>query len=223
MTRYLDLRRSDRRILLGAALVFVLVTADVASDGLLTRLDGQIRDQLIAHGLTAPGSLWPLGDVGDLAVAIAVVAAAAVVSSQLQWKLGPAVFGFGCLGVTEALIYVSKSLVARPGPGIWADRVGYPGYYPSGHTATATVVVGVVVYLALVVPSRAPYRDQSGHLALVAGLIAGTAAGGYAVLGDFHWLTDVVGGLSLGTVVLVIGCAAMRTHRDAPESVEHVR
>jgi membrane-associated phospholipid phosphatase len=223
MTRYLVLRPGDWRLLLGACIVFALVTADVVVGGLMTHLDGQIRDQLITHGLTAPGALWPLGDVGDLAVAIAVVAAAAVVSAQVRWKLWPVAFGFGCLAVAEVMIMVSKSLVARPGPGIWADRVGYPGYYPSGHTTTAMVVVGVVAYFALAVPVRAPYREQADRIALVAGGIAGSAAGLYAVLGDFHWVSDIIGGLALGTAVLVVGCAGVRTRRDTAESVEHAR
>jgi membrane-associated phospholipid phosphatase len=223
LRNYLLLRRVDVKVLLAAIVVFALVTADVVSGGLLTHLDTEIREQLIAHGLTAPGTFWPLGDLGDLGVAIAIVGAAAAVASQLRWKVWPAVFALGSLGCTEALILVSKTLVARPGPGVWADREDYPGYFPSGHTATAMVVVGVVAYLALVTPESARYRDRAAEISLVVGAIAGTAAGIYAVLGDFHWVSDIVGGLALGAAVLVISCASVRTHRDAPESVEHAR
>jgi membrane-associated phospholipid phosphatase len=221
MKRFVNLRRHEATIVVLATMVFVLVTADVVIGGLLTQVDESVREQLQTHGFTAPGLLTPLGEIGDVGIAVPVVLTAAVISSQLRWQWWPAAYAIGALAVTELLVLLTKAAVGRPGPGIWADRVSYPGYFPAGHTATAMVSVGIVVFLVLVVPTTSRNRDRATLVSVVAGWVAGGAAGVYAVLGDYHWLSDVVGGLTLTTVVLVVTCSAARNHVHAPEPLGH--
>jgi undecaprenyl-diphosphatase len=221
MKHYVNLRRHELRLVVLAAIVFVLVTADVVIGGLLTHLDTSVREQLQAHGITAPGLLAPLGEIGDLGIAVPVVLTAAAISSQVRWQWWPAAYAIGALAMTELLVLLTKAAVGRPGPGIWADRVDYPGYFPAGHTATAMVSVGIVLFLVLVVPVTGRYRDRATLISVLAGWVVGGTAGVYAVLGDYHWLSDVIGGLALTTVVLVVAGAVARNQIHAPEPLGH--
>jgi undecaprenyl-diphosphatase len=152
-----------------------------------------------------------------------VVFAAAAVSCQVTWRLWPAGFAVVTFGVAEVLVVVVKAIVGRPGPGVWADRDGYPGYFPSGHAATAMVATGIVVFLAMVVPRGSRRRGQASLASLVAGLVVGSAAGAYAIVGDYHWTSDVVGSIALTAPVLVVAGAVVRTRIYAAESVGHAR
>jgi undecaprenyl-diphosphatase len=214
---------AERSTSLIAVAVFVLLAADLMVGDLVTHVDDGIRDQLLAHGIGAPGLLTPLGELGNLGIAIPVVVTAGAVSCQVTWRLWPAGFVLAVFGTTEVLVLVSKAVVGRAGPGVWAEREDYPGYFPSGHTATAMVTAGILLFLLLVVPRGSRHRAKAATVSLVCGWVVGSSAGIYAVLGDYHWTSDVAGGLALATPVFVVGCAFVRTQVYAPESVDHTR
>jgi membrane-associated phospholipid phosphatase len=215
---FLVLARDERRLLVVAAAVFVLVTADVVMGGPLTHLDRWVYDTLAAHGVREPGILAPLGWLGNVGVGVACGVAVGVVMSQQRWRWWPAVYAVAAIAATELLVLIAKTLVGRAGPGPWATRPGYPGYYPSGHTATAMVLVGVVVHLVLASRSTPGLRARAVTVSVWAGLVAGIGAGLFAVIGGYHWLTDVVAALPVGVGVLVVAGAVVRHRVDAPQS-----
>src|SRR5262249_12410388 len=155
---------------------------------------------------------------GDVGVAIAVVLAVAVVMGQQRWRIWPVAYAAGALGGAELVVFATKALVGRAGPGAEAARSGYPGYYPSGHTATAMVAAGIVTSLLVQVSGNVPRRRGAVRASLVVGSVVGVAAGVFAVLGGHHWLTDVVGAIPIGLVVLVLAGAIARTRVVALES-----
>jgi undecaprenyl-diphosphatase len=214
---------AERRISLIAVTVFVLLAADLMVGGLVTHLDGGIRDQLLAHGVDAPAVLTPLGELGNLGIAIPVVVTAGAVSCQVTWRLWPAGFVVAVFGTTEMLVLVSKAVVGRAGPGAWAEHEDYPGYFPSGHTATAMVTAGILLFLVLTVPRESRRRVTATAVSLAGGWTVGAAAGVYAVVGDYHWASDVAGALALTTPLFLVGCAFVRTRIYALESADHAR
>lgn len=204
---WLQLTRAEARLAAGAALLFAVLAVDLSVGALVADLDAQARDRVVTG--SPPGWLAPFGALGDLGVAIPVVVATAAVASQAIWRWWPAVFAFGLFGAVQLAVLTSKWVVGRPGPGVWADREGYPGYFPSGHTATAMTAVAIAVFLAL----RLHRRDTSPPAvwwALGCGLVAGAGAGAQAVASDTHWVGDVVGGLALAATLLVLGCGVAR-------------
>jgi undecaprenyl-diphosphatase len=146
--------------------------------------------------------------LGDLRFAVPIVGAGALIASQFAWRVWPATFAVGAFAAVELAVFILKAAVGRPGPGVWQDREGYPGYFPSGHAATATAVIAI----ALFVVGRLGLirRPVSVEACVAAGGAVGALAGLRAVLGDTHWASDVVGGVLLAALVLVPAMAWFR-------------
>ncbi len=215
LTFRLNLRPDERRVLALAAFALAFVTADVVTGGPLTHLDAAIRAAVQPRPPATPWWLALPEALGDLGVGAPVLAIAALICAQALWRLWPLAMSAGIFVTAEGAVLLIKTLVARPGPGEWTDRTGYPGYFPSGHSTTAAVVTGTVVFLAMAgwYAGRPPV--PAARAGLVAGLAMGTLAAVGAVLGDFHWASDGIGGLALSTVVLVTGFAAARSYCKA--------
>lgn len=217
MRERIALRRDEVRSIVVAACVLAFSTADVLTGGPLTHLDAAIRSVAPRPGGPATWSTVALS-FGDIGVAAAALVIAGLVCAHALWRLWPLVLAAGNLAVTEGAVLALKAAVGRPPPGESTVPTDYPGFFPSGHTATATVAAGTVVFLVVA------WRTAAGRLVLAAQVSLGVALGiggltaVQAVLGDLHWASDGLGGLALGTLVLVGSLAAARTHVDATES-----
>ncbi|GGN08686.1 phosphatase PAP2 family protein [Streptomyces fuscichromogenes] len=105
-----------------------------------------------------------------------------------------------------------KVAVGRPRPE-WPDPVDSAHYaaFPSGHTMTATVVCGLLLWLL--------HRCGTGRALWCAAL----AAAGFSVVGvgltrvwlGVHWPSDVLGGWLLGALVVALAVLAYEWERDA--------
>lgn len=211
MTRRFSVTPEETRILVLAGCIFAFAAADVVTGGPLTHLDGQIRAAVQPRPPATPAWLGIPGALGDVGPAAAVLAIAGLVCAQALWRMWPLALAVANFVTAEVSVLLLKTAVGRPGPGEAADRINYPGYFPSGHTATAAVVTGTVVFLAAVAWKPGAGQVPSSRIALICGLGMGLLAAVRAVLGDFHWASDGLGGLALATVVLVAGMAAART------------
>jgi undecaprenyl-diphosphatase len=201
-----------------ALAVLVLLTVDVLVDGPSTHLDHQIRDALQPR--TSVGS-WPLdalSALGDLWIAIPGVGAGALVASQYAWRLWPAVFAVTTFATVELLVLGLKAAVGRPGPGIWTDRVGYPGYFPSGHAATSTAIVAIALYLLDALALIRMPRKAVVEACVGIGALVGAVVGVRAMLTDTHFASDVVGGVALSVTVLVSAMAVCRAVVEPSET-----
>ncbi|QQC91666.1 phosphatase PAP2 family protein [Streptomyces alfalfae] len=181
------------------ALLFALVTWQVAVGGPLRRVDERV-------GRDLAGSRFPegvaefLADLGNLVVAVPVlVAVIAYVGSwgrragAYRWWLGP-VAAAGAMVLVPLLVVPLKAAVARPGPpGMAGD-----GYYPSGHAATATVAYGAAALLLLPLPHGA-----YGRRALLCGCAVLNLGVGFGLVRrGYHWPLDVVASWLLFAVLL---------------------
>jgi undecaprenyl-diphosphatase len=124
------------------------------------------------------------------------------------------VFAIGTLAAVELAVLALKAAVGRAGPGIWADREDYPGYFPSGHAATAMSVVAIGVFMAYRLGLIRLRIAAGEEIAVLAGLAVGLVAGAGAVVSDSHWASDVVGGVALAAVILVPALALCRGYLD---------
>jgi undecaprenyl-diphosphatase len=204
----LRLTRRELVVVWVSLVALALLTADVVVGGLATHLDGQVRDAIQPHADSAPWWLSAIAELGDLRYAVPIVGTGALVVSQYAWRMWPAAFSVGAFTAVELAVLALKAAVGRPGPGGWQDRDGYPGYFPSGHTATATAVVAIALFVgAQLGPVR---RPRAAEACLAAGAAVGSVAGLRAVLGDTHWASDVVGGLLVSALILVPAMAWCR-------------
>jgi membrane-associated phospholipid phosphatase len=208
------LTRREAAIAMISLAVLVLLTVDVLVGGPSTHLDHQIRDAIQLHGDSAPWLLSGLSWAGDLWAAIPLVCAGALVASQYAWRLWPAVFAVSTFAAIELVVWALKAAVGRPGPGIWADRQGYPGYFPSGHAATSTAVVALALFLIGELKLVRLPRGSAVEWCVGIGAIVGVLVGFRAMLGDTHWASDVVGGIALSAAMLVVAMTMCRAWLD---------
>ena len=180
----------------------ILLSVEVAIGGWLTELDRHVANHF-------PG---PHADgIASLLLAITwFVAIVAKPEFVVPLVLGVAAWWSWRVGSREVLravlirvvlltlaVLALKALLHRPGPpGSPQDLL--LGYYPSGHTATAVVCAGTLALLA----SRRRPRWRSRFVA--ASALWSVVVAASMVYHGYHWLTDVLGGLLLGTLVLLV-------------------
>ena len=184
----------------GLVLVLVLLTVNVLADGPLVGADRRIRAAVQAPA-TAPAWRWLsdswhapaqlLVDLGSYQVAVPVLAACALIAAARRRTLRPLLTALAGVVLLLVTVTAAKIAIGRPGPGLTTLGSGGLGVFPSGHTTTATVCLGLAVLL--LIPSRAAVAAVA-----VACLLVGVAL----VWCDYHWFTDVVAGWALAVLII---------------------
>ncbi len=195
-------------VTVGLALMgLALITADVLTGGLLTSLDQSVRDATFPAG-GVPRWTRVVGLLGSLGVGSTAAVLGALVTMHAHSRWWPGVLVVSQLAMTGVVVVGLKYVVARAGPASNTIADGYAGFYPSGHTATAVVSVGALVFVL------SSWRGRSMRHARVWGLGAGGSAGvlvaASTVLGGYHWLSDALASFVLGTAVLVLGFSVVQ-------------
>jgi undecaprenyl-diphosphatase len=184
--------------LVGSALVllaaYLALSVDAVHHHLLLSLDGEVR------GLVQPlrgdrldlsmAAISFLGEPGGL-IPLILLASVAVWRASRRWALLlPAL-----MAGAGALQLAGKWATDRPRPNAAAWG------YPSGHVLTLAVFFGIAAFLVLTLTER---RRRFRLLTCAAcGAAVGLVAASRIYL-DVHWLSDVVGGFTLGTAYLLI-------------------
>ncbi|MFJ9618922.1 phosphatase PAP2 family protein [Streptomyces noursei] len=215
-------------VALCSALLFALVTWQVAAHGAVRGLDERLGRGVAASAVPGPLAQF-LADLGNTTVALPVLLVAA---GWVLWRLRrgagngsggpvrawlPPVAALGALAAVPALVVPFKVWLDRPGPPRMAGS--HEGFYPSGHGATAAVAYGLVALLLIRAYAgrrgdRAA-RRRSGRrgvaalavrlVAVATGLLnAGVGLG--LVRQGYHWPLDVLGGWCLAGVLLPLWC-----------------
>ncbi|MEW2809860.1 phosphatase PAP2 family protein [Streptomyces massasporeus] len=207
------------------ALLFALITWQVAADGPLVRLDERLSRVLVNPDRFSE----LLADLGNIPVAVPVLAVAlgyvAVQGRRAgadRWWL-PVAAAALLMALVPALVVPLKALMSRPGT---PTEPPGTGYYPSGHTATAAVAYGSATLLLL--PWLRTALARRALTVLCAALVLGASYG--LVRRGYHWPLDVVGSWCLCAVLLTslwLFCrratAPDRQRRPAPEPDRHDR
>lgn len=184
-----------------AAVVFVLVLTDVLAGGMLARADPNIGGSFVgARYAITPATL--LAVAGGTAAMGALVASATVALLVLRRYWG-AIRVAGVMLAAEAVSELIKVLVGRARPD-YALAATTSASFPSGHATAAAALAMLLAWFAT--------RHLKGRVLVAASMGAAAAwalamAVGRLVLG-VHYLTDVIGGLSLGVGVASFALAA---------------
>ena len=199
---------AHRRVLV-AAILSLLAFGGLIIIALTPSLHGIDREiKLVFDGNRHPvleATMRVVTFVGDGSTLLVLTVAAWLIlrwaGDRLAWRL-PAIMLGGA-----AAEWLFKWLVARRRPR------GGPFAFPSGHVFTSVVFFGAVIYL-LWTRDVAPLWRVGGTI-VCALLIVGIAMS--RVYLRFHWLTDVLGGLTGGAAYLLIALAvADRPSRRRP-------
>lgn len=183
--------------LLPPAVLFALITWQVAAGGPLVA-----RDERLSRALVHPGRTGELlADLGNVQVAVPVLV---LVAGWTAWRgrgagrarwWAPSAAALCLMALAPLIVVPLKE---------WIDRPGTPavppatGYYPSGHTATAAVAYGSAV-LVLLPWLRTP---RARRAAVAAGVLLVLAVSFGLVRRGYHWPLDVVASWCLGAVLL---------------------
>ncbi|MDX6359709.1 MAG: hypothetical protein QOH37_2763 [Nocardioidaceae bacterium] len=202
----LSLRRPVGRSL-ALAVLFALLTGAVELSW-WNSLDHTVNDWAAAH------RVMPLFDTGkvifdgatpEVALPITLALGLLVAWRRHQWQtLAEAAIR---VGLVVASVLVLKPLIAAPGP--TRNSLGpHGGAFPSGHT-TSTVVC-----MALILSWAGWPRAKGGRLAIHVVVVA--VVGLTVIYLSYHYLSDVVGGLLLGTLIATLTLPCLRRPRVGP-------
>ncbi|MFF4384517.1 phosphatase PAP2 family protein [Kitasatospora sp. NPDC001547] len=191
-----------------AAALLLVVSWQVAADGPLLGVDRWVRRAVRTAHRDFPNALLDrlghlLSDLGGGVPAVPVLLLAGALAAWRGRRAGagrwwpPLPVAALTAGLIPLLVVPAKSAFARPGPLGEPLTAGQWGWYPSGHTATATVAYGVAALLLARVAGPLAARGLAAGAAL---LSLGVGAG--LVWSDFHWLLDVVASWCLAVLVL---------------------
>ncbi|MGZ4686615.1 phosphatase PAP2 family protein [Oryzihumus sp.] len=207
-------RPSPARWLVPAVLVLALalLTVAVVTHSRVTLLDARVSGSVPRHGtfpaLDRLATLVTTVAQPAANVAVAFGVGVLVAARTRSWRaLVPPV---AALGLLTATVLLGKTLIGRPGPPGSEVQADW-GYFPSGHTTSALVCVGVV---ALMLTGLRP-RWQGRALVLTG---AWTLVVGWALVWKhFHWVSDVVAGILLGSLILWLAFRwPLRSRRTPP-------
>jgi membrane-associated phospholipid phosphatase len=147
-------------------------------------------DHKSASSTSGLQAITNLGNIKIVVVLAALLAVAEVVRGRNRWA--PLFLLVVLAGMEGAMIAV-KDLVDRVRPALVPAAAHLGPSFPSGHSATAASFYAAA---ALVIGRH--LRPSARHVVIALAVAVAVAVAGSRVLLDLHWLSDVVGGLSLG-------------------------
>ncbi|PRZ43632.1 PAP2 superfamily protein [Antricoccus suffuscus] len=204
-----------RWLAIACTVLFALVTADVLADGLLRHFDGVLAGWIRTVGLrdSAVGSAigYVLSQTGGRATNLVWILVLCIVIAVKSRNFVPFVRLALGVALLSAAIYTSKFLIARTFPtdprGDLLHAVGYNDSYPSGHQANAILLSSIGAWIAVDYIATVWVRRVVCIYA-----IAGPIIAAFAVLFmNYHWLSDIIAGASVGIVLLWIARRASVT------------
>ena len=185
---------SPRTVLAAAtcALLTFLVLALIASREPPSALDHATRALVLStHSPQLATPMVAISTLGDRTGLIGLIAAGAVLTWR-RWRRWAIALPLAMLG-TGALQLAAKWAVDRPRPSLAAWG------FPSGHVLSLVVLLGLGVYLAW----TAGAGRRTRGLCCAAAALTLLAVGWSRLYLEAHWLSDLVGGLSLGLAYLL--------------------
>jgi membrane-associated phospholipid phosphatase len=198
------LRTSWRRLFAYLGLCVLLLGVliqQVASHGPLTGLDRPTERFAVAHRTPALTDIMRFfSDIGSTSflVPLVLLSVTYFIFRQRDWRR-PAVLMLAL--VTDILLQdLVKSVVGRDRPPARFMIGRYPpGSFPSGHTTQSLVVYGLI---ALLLIRTQPSWPRVWPLIAATSLVL--LIGVSRIYLGAHWLTDVAGGLLLGSFWIII-------------------
>jgi len=214
--RRLVVRRLDRStttgLLLTLALALTLVGGLVL--GILALLVRRVAAiQHVDNSVAAWGydhrtaastdGLKAITELGNIRIVVVFAVVLVIVEAVRGWTRWSFLFLLAVLVGMEATMLSVKGIVGRLRPTLNPDAATLGPSFPSGHSATAAAFYAAA---ALIIGRslKRPLRE----FVFAAAVALAVAVAGSRVLLDFHWLSDVIGGLSLGWAWFAL-CAVM--------------
>lgn len=192
------------------------ITEAVVKGDDLVAADSPVTRWLVAH--RAPWLTQVVRGVTQVASAWFVISLLVIVTGVLIARHRPrSVVAMAPLSAAGASVAVTivKLLIARPRPSVGAVVAVANGFsFPSGHSAQAVATYGALAWIVARGLARRRARVATWCAAAVVALLVGFSRMYLGV----HWLSDVVGGYTIGAcwlaVVITAATTTQRVHRS---------
>ena len=192
--------------------LYALVTQQVLANTWIRRLDEWIyeRDFLLITPGKTPTMVMLVDDLGLRSVtAIFLIITAIIISRRFKsWR--PINLSILSLVLLNLVVGVSKLLFGRSKPSSGFDLVFTDSglSYPSGHAANAILTWGIMAYLIFRYSHKEPFEGL--RLTWFVSIIT-TGVCLASLYRNTHWFSDLLGGLFIGSALLVLIIAVDRS------------
>jgi len=192
--------------------LYALVTQQVLANTWIRRLDEWIyeRDFLLITPGKTPTMVMLVDDLGLRSItAIFLMITAIIISRRFKsWR--PINLSILSLVLLNLVVGVSKLLFGRSKPSSGFDLVFTDSglSYPSGHAANAVLTWGIMAYLIFRYSHKEPFEGLRLTWFVSIITIGVCLASLYR---NTHWFSDLLGGLFIGSALLVLIIAVDRS------------
>jgi membrane-associated phospholipid phosphatase len=188
---------------------FLLVTQQVLTFGPLVEYDKKINSDPKPQFEGLAGFLLRrLDDLGlrGLTATVLIIAASFIAYKFKTWR--PLNLAFLSLILLNGVVGVSKLVLGRTKPRDGFDLLHAGGMsYPSGHASNAVLSWGILAYL---IYRYAKVDRYQGRLASAGVVAISLTVCIVSLIRHTHWFTDLLGGLFIGSALLVAVIAVDR-------------
>jgi membrane-associated phospholipid phosphatase len=193
-------------------ILYALVTQQVLANTWIRRLDEWIyeRDFLLLTPGKTPTMVMLVDDLGLRSItAIFLMTTAIIISRRFKsWR--PINLSILSLVLLNLVVGLSKLLFGRSKPSSGFDLVFTDSglSYPSGHAANAILTWGIMAYLIFRYSHKEPFEGL--RLTWFVSIIT-TGVCLASLYRNTHWFSDLLGGLFIGSALLVLIIAVDRS------------
>jgi membrane-associated phospholipid phosphatase len=184
--------------------IYALITQQVLANSWIRRLDESIYDRsfLLLEPNKTPTLVILIDDLGLRSItAIALLVTASLISRRFKsWR--PINLSLLSLLLLNLTVGASKLLFGRTKPSTGFDLVFTDSglSYPSGHAANAVLTWGMLAYLIFRYSHKEPFEGM--RLTWFVSIVT-TGVCVASLYRNTHWFSDLLGGLFIGSALLV--------------------
>ena len=191
---------------------YALITQQVVANSWIRRLDEWIyeRDILLVTPGKTPTIIILMDDLGLRGITSAILLITAILISRRFKSWRPINLSLLALLLLNLVVGASKLLFGRTKPSTGFDLFFTDSglSYPSGHAANAVLSWGMIAYLIFRYSHKEPFEGLrlTWFVSIISSLVCLAS-----LYRNTHWFSDLLGGLFIGSALLVAVIAIDRS------------
>ena len=192
--------------------IYALITQQVVANSWIRRLDEWIyeRDILLVTPGKTPTIVILMDDLGLRGITSAILLITAILISRRFKSWRPVNLSLLALLLLNLAVGASKLLFGRTKPSTGFDLFFTDSglSYPSGHAANAVLSWGMIAYLIFRYSHKEPFEGLrlTWFVSIISSLVCLAS-----LYRNTHWFSDLLGGLFIGSALLVAVIAIDRS------------
>ena len=205
-------KNSALKLTIAFVCIYALITQQVVANSWIRRLDEWIyeRDILLVTPGKTPTIVILMDDLGLRGITSAILLITAILISRRFKSWRPINLSLLALLLLNLAVGASKLLFGRTKPSTGFDLFFTDSglSYPSGHAANAVLSWGMIAYLIFRYSHKEPFEGLrlTWFVSIISTLVCLAS-----LYRNTHWFSDLLGGLFIGSALLVAVIAIDRS------------